>query len=272
MAIKNIEFIQIEAALDSLGRKQIGVEPDVDSELNFRMWGGKDSTGALTHWLAKNKPGVLHSLRLSSLAGQSQSIAKIDANGNIIRGSSDNTTSSQIKDNERDDITDPVRPDNITDIEQLTFVRNLGANANYTVVASEERTYGVLIPPPSMEAGVGKVPIYKDGNQIEWGTLDDGETIEHVLDLADLDAENTTFNVDLIPNRNHAISFTGSSEEIPIVAIEINENQPYNIQIIGACNLSLTGVEWWSDAVTDVTSKAEVNVMNGRAIGVTIDV
>lgn len=90
MAIKNIEFIQIEAVLDSLGRKQIGVEPDVDSELNFRMWGGKDATGALTHWLAKNKPGLLHSLRLSSLAGQSQSVAKIDANGNIIRGSIDN--------------------------------------------------------------------------------------------------------------------------------------------------------------------------------------
>lgn len=90
MAIKNIEFIQIESVLDSLGRKQIGVEPDVDSELNFRMWGGKDSTGALTHWLAKNKPGLLHSLRLSSLAGQSQSVAKIDANGNIIRGSIDN--------------------------------------------------------------------------------------------------------------------------------------------------------------------------------------
>jgi len=91
MAIKNIEFIQIEAALDSLGRKQIGVESDVDSELKFRMWGGKDSTGALTHWLAKNKPGLLHSLRLSSLAGQSQSIAKIDADGNIIRGSIDST-------------------------------------------------------------------------------------------------------------------------------------------------------------------------------------
>jgi len=162
MAIKNIEFIQIEAVLDSLGRKQIGVEPDVDSELNFRMWGGKDSTGALTHWLAKNKPGLLHSLRLSSLAGQSQSIAKIDTNGNIIRGS------SQIKDNARDDVTDPIHPDNITDIEQLTFVRNVGADANYTSVTSEERTYGVLIPAPALQADQGKVPMYKDGNQIAW--------------------------------------------------------------------------------------------------------
>ena len=61
----------------------------------------------------------------------------------------DNTA---IKDNAYDDVTDPVRPNNITDIEQLTFVRNVGADANYTMVESEARIYGVLIPHPSMEA------------------------------------------------------------------------------------------------------------------------
>ena len=43
----------------------------------------------------------------------------------------DNTA---IKDNAYDDVTDPVRPNNFTDIEQLTFVRNVGADANYTMV------------------------------------------------------------------------------------------------------------------------------------------
>ena len=75
---------------------------------------------------------------------------------------------TQIKDNARDGVTDPASPNNITDIEQLTFVRNVGADANYTMVESEERTYGVLIPHPSMEADSGKVPIYKTGNQIAW--------------------------------------------------------------------------------------------------------
>ena len=78
---------------------------------------------------------------------------------------------TQIKDNARDSVTNPSNPDNITDVEQLTFVRDFGADANYTSVTSEERTYGVLIPHPSMEADTGKVPIYKTGNQIAWEAL-----------------------------------------------------------------------------------------------------
>ena len=80
----------------------------------------------------------------------------------------DNTA---IKDNAYDDVTDPVRPNNITDIEQLTFFRNVGADANYTMVESEARIYGVLIPHPSMEADIRKVPMYKNGNQIEWDNV-----------------------------------------------------------------------------------------------------
>ena len=183
-------------------------------------------------------------------------------------------SSTQIKDNARDSVTDPVRPDNITDIEQLTFVRDVGADANYTNVTSEERTYGVLIPPPSMEADRGKVPMYKTGNQIVWENVQtqDSETIEHILDLSTLDEENTTFNVVLTANRNNAISFEGTSEQTAIVAIEIEDYKPYHIQIEGACTLAITGVEWWGDAISDITNKSEVNILNGRAIGVLIDV
>lgn len=99
-----------------------------------------------------------------------------------------------------------------------------------------------------------------------------GETIEHILDLSTLDEENSTFDVVLTANRNNAISFVGTSEQTAIVAIEIEDNKPYHIQLVGACTLALTGVEWWSDVITDITNKAEINIMNGRAIGAMIDV
>ena len=100
----------------------------------------------------------------------------------------------------------------------------------------------------------------------------DDETIEHILDLSTLDEENSTFNVVLTANRNNAISFVETSEQTATVAIEIEDDKSYHIQIVGACTIALTGVEWWSDAVTDITNKAEINIMNGRAIGVLIDV
>lgn len=99
-----------------------------------------------------------------------------------------------------------------------------------------------------------------------------GETIEHILDLSTLGEENSTFDVVLTANRNNAISFVESSEQTATVAIEIEDDKPYNIQIVGACALAITGVEWWSDAITDIAHKAEINIMNGRAIGVLIDV
>lgn len=99
-----------------------------------------------------------------------------------------------------------------------------------------------------------------------------GETIEHLLDLSTLDEENSTFNVVLTVNRNNAISFIGSSEQTAIVSIEIEGVKSYHVQIDGACTLAITGIEWWGDAITDITNKSEINIMNGRAIGVLIDV
>ena len=99
----------------------------------------------------------------------------------------------------------------------------------------------------------------------------DDETIEHILDLSTLDEENSTFNVVLTANRNNAISFVETSEQTATVSIEIEDDKIYNIQIVGDCTLALTGVEWWSDVITDITNKAEINILNGRAIGVLID-
>ena len=96
----------------------------------------------------------------------------------------------------------------------------------------------------------------------------DDETVEHILDLSTLDEENSTFDVVLTANRNNAISFVGSSEQTATVAIEIEDNKLYHIQIVGACTLALTGVEWWSDEITDITNKAEISILNNVAIGV----
>src|SRR5690554_4091563 len=96
----------------------------------------------------------------------------------------------------------------------------------------------------------------------------DDETVEHILDLSTLDEENSTFDVVLTANRNNAISFVETSEETATVAIEIEDNKLYNIQIVGACVLAITGVEWWSDVITDIANKAEINILNNVAVGV----
>ena len=179
-----------------------------------------------------------------------------------------------IKDNAYDSVTDPINSDNITEVQELTFFRDVGNDSKQTLVMSEERVYGLLMPSPSSEADIGKVPMLNSLGQIVWENVQtqDSETIEHILDLSTLDEENSTFDVVLTANRNNAISFVETSEQTAIVAIEIEDDKPYNIQIVGACTLAITGVEWWGDAITDIAHKSEINIMNGRAIGVLIDV
>jgi len=130
---------------------------------------------------------------------------------------------------------------------------------------------GYLVPaPPTNETGV-VLSWVDEETGFAWRE-DSVKTIEHILDLSALDEENTTFNVVLTANRNNAISFVGSSEETAIVSIEIENDKSYHIQIVGACTLEITGIEWWGDAITDITNKSEINIMNGRAMGVLIDV
>lgn len=397
MTIKNIEFIQIESVLDSLGRKQIGVEPAVDSELNFRMWGGKDSAGVLTHWLAKNKPGLLHSLRLSSLAGQSQSIAKIDANGNIIRGSINNedfpehneisglqggevgqyyhvtlieknnlhapltlgsalgplaltgqeirflfgtglklqdgelvvdtsslshsdllntesddhtqyarvdgtrgfvnpvsgvfpeygshlatkeyvdakATSSHIQDNAFDD-ENPTNPDNITEVQELTFFRNISTGANYPRVSSGERDYGILLPPPLLESDQGKVPMYKVGDKIGWETPPtqglESLTITPVIadTTATLTIEQGGFaSIDLTSEAAltavSVVLTNTSGVVIPVWWFKIKVGSDVTLSVkIGA-----TAVGWLGSAITNIAlgKTIEVSVADGIACG-----
>jgi hypothetical protein len=63
---------------------QIAVELTPDAELGFRMYGGRDYAGNVQHWLARNKPGLLSTLRLSgSTTVGSAGFLKHDASGNI---------------------------------------------------------------------------------------------------------------------------------------------------------------------------------------------
>lgn len=74
----------VDADLANLGATQIGVQQNVDVDLAYRMWGGKDASGNLTQWLAKGKPGSLTTLKLTG--GTTTSVAGIlkhDASGNI---------------------------------------------------------------------------------------------------------------------------------------------------------------------------------------------
>lgn len=105
-------------------------------------------------------------------------------------------SSTQIKDNAYDDQTDPVDPDNITDVERLTFFRNVGVDANYTMVESEKGTYGVLIPPPSMQADQNKVPMYKSGDQIAWETVPTEESVTADIAAA-VSGKQDTLNLNL---------------------------------------------------------------------------
>jgi hypothetical protein len=114
--MKNVEFLRIESLLESIGLKQIAVEPSPDSELGFRMWGGKDALGIVTRWLAKNKPGLLFSLRLSSLSGNGTVVAKIDNNGNIIKES---LTSADVPDHNE---LEGLQGGNSTERYHLTLV------------------------------------------------------------------------------------------------------------------------------------------------------
>ena len=52
------------------------------------------------------------------------------------------------------------------------------------MVESEKRMYGVLIPPPSMQADHNKVPVYKAGDQIAWETVPNEESVDAQISTA----------------------------------------------------------------------------------------
>lgn len=58
------EIHRIEGPISALGLGQIGVEATPDSDLTYRMYGGKDWAGGVHKFLDKDRPGSLETLRL----------------------------------------------------------------------------------------------------------------------------------------------------------------------------------------------------------------
>lgn len=83
--------------------------------------------------------------------------------------------------------------DNITEVQELTFFRNQGTGANYPILSSEERTYGVLLPAPALQADQGKVPMYKVGDKIVWETVPSPDSVS--AEIADAVATVKTNNI-----------------------------------------------------------------------------
>lgn len=91
---------------------------------------------------------------------------------------------TQIKDNAYDSETNPADPDNITEVQELTFFRNVGEDLKQTLVISGERIYGLLMPSPSSEADIGKVPMLNNLGQILWAFVPDEEFIDYKISSA----------------------------------------------------------------------------------------
>ena len=74
--------------------------------------------------------------------------------------------------------------------------------------------------------------------------------------------ENTT--VTLVAGQNRYLNCTND----PTILVEITDNNVYHLQINGSCTINLTGVSWSGDEITDITTKAEISILNGIAVGV----
>ena len=99
MANETKEILHILGPLTSLGNAQTGCETIDDPVLGFKMWGGKDSIGGVTKWLAKDKPGRLSTLGLIGATTTGKvGFLKHDEDGNITGGHSSTSGIMEITD------------------------------------------------------------------------------------------------------------------------------------------------------------------------------
>lgn len=80
----NKKILHIEALLSAISSMQIACEPSADSDLGFKMWGGKDSDDVITRWLAKGKNAQINDLQLigDTTTGDT-GVLVFDTDGNI---------------------------------------------------------------------------------------------------------------------------------------------------------------------------------------------
>lgn len=102
-------------------------------------------------------------------------------------------------------------------------------------------------------------PVFKDNTNYYKLPLSE---IEKVTTTVSEITEDTT--VTLVAGQNRYLNCTNS----PTISVEIADNNIYHLQINGSCTLALTGVSWGGDEITAITTKAEISILNGIAVGV----
>lgn len=163
-----------------------------------------------------------------------------------------------IKDNTYDSVENPTNPDNITEVQELTFLRNQGTGANYPILASEERTYGVLLPAPALQADQGKVPMYKVGDKIGWEymqtvlTFDTTPTADSTNPVtsggikAALDAKQDAFTIVEADASTTGSTVTVSIEQGDLYIVDLSEETSLTeIEIVLTNNAEVAFPLWW---------------------------
>lgn len=80
------KILHINDLISALSNGQIAVEIVADSDLGFRMWGGKDYSGDAVKFLAKDKAAQILSLIVTGLAGANAGLVRHDTSGDISGG------------------------------------------------------------------------------------------------------------------------------------------------------------------------------------------
>lgn len=185
-------------------------------------------------------------------------------------------SSTQIKDNAYDSVTYPASPDNITEVQELTFFRNVGHDLKYTLVISGERIYGVLIPSPSREADIGKVPMLNNLGQIVWENPPTQGLVPLIITPVIVD---TTATLTIEQGGFASIDLTSETTLTAVSVVLTNTSgvaMPvwwFKIKVGSDITLSVkiggVAVGWLGSAITNIAlgKTVEVSVVDGVACG-----
>ncbi len=86
MTTENKKILRINDVLSAISNGQLAVELVADTELGFKVWGGKDYDGAVVKFLAKDKAAKILSLLITGLSGVNAGLVKHDTDGLVSGG------------------------------------------------------------------------------------------------------------------------------------------------------------------------------------------
>lgn len=85
---QTVQIKHISGDLSALNALQIGVQSTADSDLGYKMWGGKDAAGTLTQWLGKDLATRVKSLVIKDMieTGAATGVLQINSDGIVSKG------------------------------------------------------------------------------------------------------------------------------------------------------------------------------------------